>query len=58
MIIHNLTLIFALGVHGGLGKHLGQEIFEQAKGELEAGPICDAVLKYPAPHLQRVTCVS
>lgn len=50
-MIPNLFLILALGVHDDFGKHLGQDIFEQLGGELEAGP--DVTL---FQDIQHVTC--
>ena len=50
-MIPNLFLILALGVHDDFGKHLGQDIFKQLGGELEAGP--DVTL---FQDIQHVTC--
>ena len=50
-MVPNLFLILALGVHDDFGKHLGQDIFEQLGGKLEAGP--DVTL---FQDIQHVTC--
>jgi hypothetical protein len=50
-MIPNLFLILALGVHDDFGKHLGQDVFEQLGGELEASP---AVSLFQ--YIQHVTC--
>ena len=37
-MIPDLLLVLALGVHDDFGKHLCQDVFEQFRSELEAGP--------------------
>jgi L-alanine-DL-glutamate epimerase-like enolase superfamily enzyme len=37
-MIPDLLLILALRMHDNFGKHLGQNVFKQLGGELEAGP--------------------
>jgi len=37
-MVPNLLLILTLGVHDDFGKHLGQDVFEQLRSELKAGP--------------------
>ena len=34
----NLLLVLTLGVHDDFGKQLSQDVFEQFRSELEAGP--------------------
>ena len=51
IVIPNLFLILTLGVHNDLGKHLSENIFEQLRGELKAGP---GVTLFQ--NIQHVTC--
>ena len=34
----NLLLVLTLGMYDDFGKQLGQDVFEQFRGELEVGP--------------------
>lgn len=38
VMVPNLLLVLAFGVHDDFGKHLGQDVFKQLRGELETGP--------------------
>lgn len=37
-MVADLLFILALGMHDNLGEHLSEHVFEQFRGEAEAGP--------------------
>jgi len=49
VVVPNLFLILALGVHDDFGKHLGQDVLEQLGGELEVSP--DVTLFQDIQHI-------